>query len=185
MVQDVTLFFIHLFLVGGGYIILKANLDYVPPDVEYREVVCSVCFNVFCLYCVSVLCTFCVCCVFYACNPTNPPTTNQCVPSHQTQPTKVIFLNVLKRMGIKKTKQKKVNQNKQTWYNQIIKQANEEANKATQQTHKQQVYGVAFAQKRNDAKFTRDSMKQVVTKIDKISDDVVRDMILANITLKY
>lgn len=69
---------------GGGYIILKANLDYVPPDVEYRE-----------------------------------------------------------------------------------------------------VYGVAFAQKRNDAKFTRDSMKQVVTKIDKISDDVVRDMILANITLKY
>jgi len=48
-----------------------------------------------------------------------------------------------------------------------------------------EVYGVCFAQKRNDAKITRESMKKVVTKIDKLSDETVRDMVLASITLKY
>lgn len=48
-----------------------------------------------------------------------------------------------------------------------------------------EVYGVCFAQKRNDVKITKECMSKVVTKIDKLSDEAIRDMVIATITLKY
>lgn len=49
-----------------------------------------------------------------------------------------------------------------------------------------EVYGMAFSQKRNDVVITKDHMKNVVTsKKDAVTDDVVRDMIVASICIKY
>lgn len=49
-----------------------------------------------------------------------------------------------------------------------------------------EVYGMTFSQKRNDVVITSDHMKNVVTSNkDVVSDSVVRDMIVASITIKY
>ncbi len=49
-----------------------------------------------------------------------------------------------------------------------------------------EVYGMAFSQKRNDVVITKDHMMNVVTsKKDAVTDDVVRDMIVASICIKY
>ena len=47
-----------------------------------------------------------------------------------------------------------------------------------------EVYGMTFSQKRNDLVITKDHMKEVVTK-DPLTDDAVRDMIVASICVKY
>lgn len=49
-----------------------------------------------------------------------------------------------------------------------------------------EVYGMTFAQKRNDIIISSDHMKNVVTSNkDAVNDTVVRDMIVASITIKY
>lgn len=48
-----------------------------------------------------------------------------------------------------------------------------------------EVYGVCFAQKRNDVQLTAEHMKNVVTRDDKLSEGVVRDLLVASICLKY
>lgn len=48
-----------------------------------------------------------------------------------------------------------------------------------------EVYGVCFAQKRNDVKITKQSMSKMVTKINTLSEDAIRDMVVATIVLKY
>jgi len=48
-----------------------------------------------------------------------------------------------------------------------------------------EVYGMAFAQKRNDILLTRDHMKNVVTASKDINDGAVRDLIVASICIKY
>jgi phosphoribosylaminoimidazolecarboxamide formyltransferase/IMP cyclohydrolase len=46
------------------------------------------------------------------------------------------------------------------------------------------VYGVAVSQKRNDAVITPEMMANVVT-AEKITDDAVRDLVIASIAVKY
>lgn len=48
-----------------------------------------------------------------------------------------------------------------------------------------EVYGLCFAQLRNDALITLKHMEKIVTKKTDISDDVKRDLVLATICLKY
>ncbi len=48
-----------------------------------------------------------------------------------------------------------------------------------------EVFGVVFEQKRNNAHFTADSFKNVVTKEKHIPEEVTRDMIIAQVALKY
>ena len=48
-----------------------------------------------------------------------------------------------------------------------------------------EVFGVALSQKRNTARITREGLGQPVTDAQQLSDDAVRDLILAAITLKY
>jgi len=49
-----------------------------------------------------------------------------------------------------------------------------------------EVYGMTFAQKRNDVIITKDHMNEIVTASkDVVTDDVVRDMIVASICIKY
>ncbi|PRP84548.1 putative bifunctional purine biosynthesis protein PURH [Planoprotostelium fungivorum] len=48
-----------------------------------------------------------------------------------------------------------------------------------------EVFGVVFAQKRNDTLITLDHLKDVVTKKKELSDDAKRDLLVATITLKY
>ena len=48
-----------------------------------------------------------------------------------------------------------------------------------------EVYGMTFAQRRNDVTVTADHMKEVVTAKRDVSDAVVRDMIVASVCIKY
>ncbi|KAJ3296297.1 Bifunctional purine biosynthesis protein ade10 [Borealophlyctis nickersoniae] len=48
-----------------------------------------------------------------------------------------------------------------------------------------QVYGLHLQQKRNNLKITKDIFKNVVTKNKSLSEDAVRDLIVATIALKY
>lgn len=49
-----------------------------------------------------------------------------------------------------------------------------------------EVYGMTFSQKRNDIVITKDHMKEIATaKKEAVTDDVVRDMIVASICIKY
>lgn len=49
-----------------------------------------------------------------------------------------------------------------------------------------EVYGMTFSQKRNDIVITKDHMKEVVTASKEVvTDEVVRDMIVASICIKY
>lgn len=49
-----------------------------------------------------------------------------------------------------------------------------------------EVYGMTFAQKRNDVVITKDHMKDIATaQKEAVNDDVVRDMIVASICIKY
>lgn len=54
------------------------------------------------------------------------------------------------------------------------------------QVEYREVYGMTFAQKRNDVVITKDHMKEVATsKKDAVTDDVIRDMIVSSICIKY
>lgn len=48
-----------------------------------------------------------------------------------------------------------------------------------------EVFGLCFAQKRNDVQLTVEHMKNVVTKDDRLDEGVVRDLLVASIALKY
>lgn len=48
-----------------------------------------------------------------------------------------------------------------------------------------EVYGMTFCQKRNDVVLTKDHMSKVVTAKQSLSDDAVRDLIVASICIKY
>jgi phosphoribosylaminoimidazolecarboxamide formyltransferase/IMP cyclohydrolase len=48
-----------------------------------------------------------------------------------------------------------------------------------------EVYGVCFAQKRNDVQLTKAHLANVVTRDNKLSEDVQRDLLVASICLKY
>ena len=48
-----------------------------------------------------------------------------------------------------------------------------------------EVFGVSFEQKRNDVIITNDTLKKVVTELKEIPPEAERDLILAQITLKY
>lgn len=48
-----------------------------------------------------------------------------------------------------------------------------------------EVYGVALSQKRNDAVITKEMMLSKVPTTATISEDAVRDLVLATITVKY
>jgi len=50
---------------------------------------------------------------------------------------------------------------------------------------RRQVYGVTFEQRRNDRPVTVDDLKNVVTRQKTLSQEAIRDMIVAWITLKY
>jgi len=50
---------------------------------------------------------------------------------------------------------------------------------------RRQVYGITFEQRRNDRLVTPDDFRNVVTQKTELPDSVVRDMIIAWITLKY
>lgn len=48
-----------------------------------------------------------------------------------------------------------------------------------------EVFGVVFEQKRNNIKINRENFKNIITKKKDISEDAIRDLIVATITLKY
>ena len=52
-------------------------------------------------------------------------------------------------------------------------------------TETREVFGIRFEQKRNTVKITGDALKTIVTEAKEISPDAARDLILAQITLKY
>ena len=54
-----------------------------------------------------------------------------------------------------------------------------------QEEEKKQVFGITFEQKRNDYTVDRNSFTNIVTENKVLSDDAVRDLIIALITLKY
>ncbi len=54
-----------------------------------------------------------------------------------------------------------------------------------QEEEKKQVFGITFEQKRNDYTVDKNSFTNIVTDNKELSDDAVRDLIIALITLKY
>jgi len=50
---------------------------------------------------------------------------------------------------------------------------------------KKQVYGITFAQGRNEYRISRDVLSNIVTKNKDLTDEAARDLIIALITLKY
>ena len=50
---------------------------------------------------------------------------------------------------------------------------------------KKQVYGITFAQGRNEYRISRDVLSNIVTKNKNLTDEAARDLIIALITLKY
>ncbi len=54
-----------------------------------------------------------------------------------------------------------------------------------QEEEKKQVFGITFEQKRNDYTVDRNSFTNIVTANKELSDDAVRDLVIALITLKY
>jgi len=48
-----------------------------------------------------------------------------------------------------------------------------------------EVYGLCFSQKRNDVQLTKEHLKNVVTEKKDLSDEAIRDLIVASIALKY
>ncbi len=54
-----------------------------------------------------------------------------------------------------------------------------------EETETKEVFGIKFEQKRNNAEITKELFKTLPTKIDTLSDDVVTDLIISMITLKY
>jgi len=48
-----------------------------------------------------------------------------------------------------------------------------------------EVYGVVFAQKRNDVQITREHFTNIVTRDNRLSDSALRDLIVASIGIKY
>jgi phosphoribosylaminoimidazolecarboxamide formyltransferase / IMP cyclohydrolase len=49
-----------------------------------------------------------------------------------------------------------------------------------------EVYGMTFSQKRNDLLLTADHMtSNIVTEEKNITDDIIRDMLVASICIKY
>ena len=48
-----------------------------------------------------------------------------------------------------------------------------------------EVFGIRFTQKRNDARFTTESLNEIVTKNKALSESAKRDLLVALITLKY
>ena len=53
------------------------------------------------------------------------------------------------------------------------------------QTEKREVFGVTFEQKRNNVTITANTLKNIVTEEKEIPDEAQRDLILAQIALKY
>lgn len=53
------------------------------------------------------------------------------------------------------------------------------------QTEKREIFGICFEQARNDVEITEETLKNRVTSGKNIPDEAVRDLILAQITLKY
>jgi len=53
------------------------------------------------------------------------------------------------------------------------------------ETEFREVFGVCFAQKRNDVLITREHLANVVTKDNRLSDGAIRDLLVASIGIKY
>ena len=54
-----------------------------------------------------------------------------------------------------------------------------------EETERKQVFGITFEQGRNNFKINKELLQNIVTKNKELSDDVITDMIIALITLKY
>lgn len=54
-----------------------------------------------------------------------------------------------------------------------------------EETERKQVFGITFEQKRNDFTVNAETFSNIVTKNKNLSDDAIRDMTVALITLKY
>jgi len=52
-------------------------------------------------------------------------------------------------------------------------------------TEFREVYGVCFAQRRNDIQITKEHLTNIVTRDNKLSDGAIRDLLVASIAIKY